>query len=194
MTDGTPPERRERARLTAHEMAVFAMLGTLMFISKQVMEAFPNIHLLGVFTVTFTVVYRVKALIPIYIFVFLEGLIAGFARWWIPYLYIWTVLWGATMLLPKKMNPKIARVVYAAVCGLHGLAYGTLYAPAHVIMFMGGDFSKMFAWISSGFLWDVKHAVGNLLLGTLIPDLSKLLVMLENRFGRLGNNKKGLPR
>ena len=27
----------------------------------------------------------------------------GFGVWWVPYLYVWTVLWGMTMLLPKKM-------------------------------------------------------------------------------------------
>ena len=90
-------------KLTIREMAVFSMLGALMFASKQIMALAPNIHLLGVFIIAFTVVYRAKALYPIYIYVLLEGMLGGFATWWIPYLYIWTVLWGVTMLLPKKM-------------------------------------------------------------------------------------------
>ena len=33
------------------------------------------------------------------------------------------------MLLPKNMPRKAAAVVYPLVCALHGLAFGTLYAP-----------------------------------------------------------------
>ena len=84
------------------------MLGTVMFCSKIIMEALPNIHLLGMLTMVYTVVFRAKALIPIYLYVFLNGLYAGFAVWWIPYLYIWTILWGVTMLIPRRI-PKIGR-------------------------------------------------------------------------------------
>ena len=52
-------------KLTTKEITVFAMLGALMYASKVIMELAPNIHLLGVFTVAFTVVYRKKALYAI---------------------------------------------------------------------------------------------------------------------------------
>lgn len=61
------------------------MLGALMYASKVVMEVAPNVHLLGVFTMAFTLVYRKKALYPIYTYVLLNGLFTGFATWWIPY-------------------------------------------------------------------------------------------------------------
>ena len=64
-----------------------------MYASKMLMELAPNIHLLGVFTIAFTVVYRKKALYPIYIYVLLNGIFSGFSAWWLPYLYIWTILW-----------------------------------------------------------------------------------------------------
>ena len=40
--------------------------------------------MLGMLTIVYTVVYRRKALIPIYIYVFMNGLFAGFNMWWIP--------------------------------------------------------------------------------------------------------------
>ncbi len=49
-------------KLTIRETAIFGMLGAVMYASKMVMEFLPNVHLLGVFTVAFTVVYRKKAL------------------------------------------------------------------------------------------------------------------------------------
>ena len=58
-------------KLTTRELTIFAMLGGAMYASKMIMEFAPNIHLLGVFTIAFTVVYRKKALYPIYIYVLL---------------------------------------------------------------------------------------------------------------------------
>lgn len=156
------------------------MLGALMFASKIVMEALPNIHLLGMFAVTFTVVFRKKALIPIYIFVLLLGIYYGFNMWWIPYLYIWTVLWGVTMLIPKGLPVGAKSVIYPAVCALHGFAFGTLYAPAQALMF-GLDFHGMIAWIIAGLRYDLIHGIGNLAAGLLILPLSQLLTKLMKR-------------
>lgn len=153
---------------------MFAMLGTLMFCSKLIMEVLPNVHLLGMFTCVFTIVFRKKALFPIYLYVLLNGLYAGFALWWIPYLYIWTILWGLIMLLPKRMPQKIACIVYPLVCALHGFAFGTLYAPGQALMF-GLDFKQTVTWIISGFPWDVAHGIGNFFAGLLIVPLSTLL-------------------
>ena len=89
------------------EMVVFSTLGTIMFFSKFLMEALPNIHLLGMLTMTYTIVFRKKALIPIYVYVMMNGLFSGFNLWWMPYLYIWTILWAITMLLPQRMPKKI---------------------------------------------------------------------------------------
>ena len=66
-------------KLKTREVAIFGMLGALMYASKVFMELLPNVHLLGVFTISFTLVYRKKALYPIYTYVLLNGLFAGFA-------------------------------------------------------------------------------------------------------------------
>ena len=159
---------------------IFSMLGTLMFCSKIVMEALPNIHLLGMLTMVYTLVLRKKALIPVYVYVMLNGLYGGFSMWWVPYLYIWTILWGITMLLPRNMPKKLAFVLYPVVCGLHGLAFGTLYAPAQAIMF-GLDFQQMIAWIIAGLPFDAVHGAGNLVVGLLIVPLSEFLRKLFTR-------------
>lgn len=161
-------------KLTVREIVLFAMLGPMMYLSKLVMEFLPNVHLIGVLTVVITVVYRAKALYPLYVFVMLTGLFGGFNAWWIPYLYIWTVLWGAVMLLPKNMPPKVQPVVYALVCGAHGFLFGTLYAPAQALLF-GLDFDGMIAWIIAGLPFDIVHGVSNLLCGVAICPLIAVL-------------------
>lgn len=151
-----------------------------MFISKLLMEGLPNVHLLGMLTISYTLVYRKKALIPIYVYVLLNGLYAGFNMWWVPYLYIWTVLWAITMLLPKKMPKKVSAVVYPLLCALHGLAFGTLYAPAQALMF-GLSFENTIRWIVAGLPWDAVHAVGNLATGLLILPTVAVLKRLEKQ-------------
>lgn len=159
-------------------MVIFGMLGGAMYVLKVVMEAFPNIHPIGVFTVALTVVYRRRALYPLYICIFLIGLFNGFGTWWYPYLYLWLPLWGIVMLLPKHMNPKLAPIVYCLVCGLHGLMFGTLYAPFQAIIF-NLSFEKTLAWIAAGLPWDFVHACGNAACGILIVPLIKVLRLAD---------------
>ena len=161
-------------KLTVREIAGFGLLGALMCASDLAMEALPNIHLIGVFIIATTVVYRAKALWPLYVYVLLIGLISGIGLWGIPYLYVWTVLWGMTMLLPKRMPKWLAPIVYMAVCGLHGLGFGVLYAPSQALLF-GFTFKQTLAWIAAGFPFDVIHAVGNTVSGLLICPLIALL-------------------
>lgn len=149
-----------------------------MYASKMIMEIAPNVHLLGVFVIAFTVVYRQKALYPIYVFVLLTGVYAGFATWWIPYLYLWTILWAAAMLLPKKMPKKIRPLVYMLLCASNGFLYGTLYAPAQAILF-GLNFEGMIAWIIAGLPWDFVHGVSNFFCGMLIVPIIQVLRLAE---------------
>jgi energy-coupling factor transport system substrate-specific component len=130
--------------------------------------------------VTYTVVYRKKALIPIYVYVMLNGLFAGFNLWWLPYTYIWTILWGIAMLLPRKMPKRVAYIVYSLICAFHGFAYGTLYAPAQALMF-GLNFEQTVAWIIAGIPFDLIHGFSNLGLGFLVVPLAQLLTRLSRK-------------
>ena len=149
-----------------------------MYVSKVIMEFVPNVHLLGVFVVAFTVVYRQKALYPIYVFVMLTGIFAGFAGWWIPYLYIWTILWAVVMLLPKKMPKKVQPLVYMSVSAAHGFLYGTLYAPVQALLY-GLNLKGMVAWIIAGLPWDFTHGVSNFFCGILIVPVISALRLAE---------------
>ena len=149
-----------------------------MYASKIIIEVLPNVHLLGAFTMAFTLVYRKKALYPIYTYVLINGFFSGFATWWIPYLYLWTILWGVTMLLPKNMPKKVQPIVYMVVCAAHGFLFGTMYAPAQALLF-GLDFKGMIAWIIAGLPWDVIHGVSNFFCGILILPIVKAIRLAE---------------
>ena len=163
---------------TTREITIFAMLGAVMYASKLLMEVAPNIHLLGVFTIAFTVVYRKKALYPIYIYVILNGIFCGFAAWWVPYLYVWTVLWGVVMLLPEHLPKKLRPLIYMTICAAHGFLFGTLYAPAQAILF-GMSFHGMVSWIIAGLPFDLIHGVSNFFCGLLIVPVISALQLAE---------------
>lgn len=167
-------------KLTSRETVVFGILGMMMFVSKVAMEPLPNIHPVGVLTISYTVVYGKKALYPLYVYVLLNGLFAGFAIWWGPYLYIWTILWGAVMLLPKNIPEKILPFVYMCLCGLHGFLFGILYAPAQAIFF-GLNWQGMVAWIAAGLPFDLIHGIANFAAGVLIMPVVSILRRLEHK-------------
>ena len=168
-------------KLKTREIAIFAMLGAIMFVSKVVMEGIPNVHLLGTFVVAFTLTYRVKALFPIYGYVFVNGLWEGFSPFgWLPEVYLWLILWGATMLLPQNMPKRIAPVVYMTVSALHGLLFGVFYAPVYAI-FAGMGWNRVWLWIVAGLPYDILHAIGNFVLGILIIPIVTLLKRLDKK-------------
>lgn len=173
-------------KLSVREIAVFSVLAAMMYASKKAMEMLPNVHLLGVFIIAMTVVYRKKALYPIYIYILLEGLLAGFSTWWIPYLYVWAVLWAVAMLLPKRLPHGVKPFVYMGLAGLHGFAFGTLCAPAQAILF-GLSFKGMVSWIVAGLPFDFIHGVSNFFCGLLICPLISVLLRTEKHRG-INNN------
>ena len=173
--------KTNKVLLTIGEIAIYAMLGTLMVAADLVMTIIPNVHVGGVLIVVYTLVYRAKALFPIYTYVFLIGLFEGFGIWWVSYLYIWAILWLIVMILPKKMPKWLAPIVYAVVCAAHGFAFGLLWAPSQMLFF---DYSwkQIVIWWQWGFITaDIPHGIGNLVGSILIIPLTTLLRKLDKQ-------------
>lgn len=154
-------------RLSVRETVLLPLFGALMIVGDIGLEALPNVHLVGVLTVLCTVLFRAKALFSVYLYVLGIGLLQGFGLWWIPYLYVWTVLWGAVMLLPRHLPPRALPPLLALVAGLHGLAFGTLFAPVQALLFRF-SFHQTLLWIAAGFGFDLVHAASNFILTLLV--------------------------
>ena len=167
-------------KLTIREICIFGLLGGVMYASKAIMAMIPNVHLVGVFIIAITAVYRRKALYPLYVFVLLSGLFDGFGVWWLSYLYIWLPLWGATMVLPEKMNPKILAILYMCVCALHGFLYGVLYAPFQAMIF-GLNLEGLISWMIAGIPFDIIHGTSNFFCGLMIMPIIHILKRIERK-------------
>ena len=162
------------------KMILMAMFGALMYISQILMSFLPNIHMVAMIIAVLTIVYRKWALLATAIYVMLSGLFGGFTVWWLPYIYIWALLWLALMLIPKKMNLKYSIPIAAVICALHGFLFGVMCAPSQAIIY-GFDFEQTLAWIAAGVYFDIIHGVGNIVMSTLIYPLVKLLLRLERK-------------
>jgi len=157
-------------KISVKEIAIFAVISAIMYISKLLMQGLPNIHLLGVIIVSTTIIFSKKAVYPIYGYVFLEGIFGGFSAWWIPYLYIWTLLYFVILLEMKifrKTSFKIQIIIFSITCAIHGLLFGILYTPIWALI-TGMNAKTTLAWIASGFIFDVYHGIGNLILCLLL--------------------------
>ncbi len=165
-------------KLTVREVCILGLLGALMYASKAILAFIPNVHLVGVFVVAITVIYRRKALYAIYVFVLLSGLFDGFGVWWLSYLYIWLPLWGLTMLMPKNMKNPIKPFAYMCICALHGFLYGLMYAPFQAVIF-GMSFDAAVAWIIAGLPYDLVHGISNFFCGLLICPIVYVIRRVE---------------
>ena len=170
--------------LKLKELIIFAILGSIMFLSHMIMIWIPSVHLIGLFIAAFTLTYRSKALIPIYVYVMVYGALYGFSSWWVPYLYIWLPLWGIFFLVGRfKLPVKVKIPLYMILCALHGISFGALYAPYWAWVF-GLSFEGMIAWIIAGLPFDVVHAISNFAAGALIVPLAELLKKLDAQLHR----------
>ncbi len=161
------------------DSVVLAMFGPLLFLGDLLMELFPNVHLVGVLLVVVTVAYRTRALIPLYMYVLLNGLYGGFSLWWMPYLYVWLPLWGMVMLIPRRLPEHWRTVLYVTACAAHGYLFGILYSPAQALLF-GLDWQGMLTWIAMGLPFDLIHGTANLVVGgLLIFPLNQLILRLR---------------
>jgi len=169
--------------LTTRELAIFATFGAMMFLSRMAMLAVPNVHLLAMFIASFTLVYRTKALIPIYVWVLIEGMAGGFPLWLVPYLYIWLPLWGAFMILGKFNIPNKVRVpLYMVICAFHGLTFDVMYSPWGMhLMGIPMTFEAWWTYLVAGLWWSITHAVGNFAAATLIIPLVTLIKKLDRK-------------
>ena len=87
-------------KLKLKDFVMLALISALMCVGDFAMEWLPNVHFVGVLIVVVTVVYRWYALLPIYVYVLIQGIVGGFQPWWIAYIYVWDFLWLFVMLIP----------------------------------------------------------------------------------------------
>ena len=160
-------------------VALSGILGAILLVSQIALAPLPNIEVVSVLVMLFTIVLGKYVGYTLAVFILLEGLVYGFGLWWFSYLYIWTILAVLTFLF-RKMD---SRLGWALLCGFYGLFFGTLSSFPTFIL---SGFAVGVTYILSGIPFDLIHAAANFLLAfLLLPVLRKLLerLMRTLRFG-----------
>lgn len=161
--------------MKTRDVLLIGMMSAIL-ITVQVMLSFiPNVELVSVLLIAYTLTFGYKTLFIIYIFAALEGFIYGFSIWTINYLYIWTILFFIANLFKRHRSP----LIWAAISGFFGLGFGALSALTTLVL--SGPTAAVAYWIA-GIPFDLVHGVSNFIVAlVLIRPLHYLLERLYRR-------------
>ena len=159
-------------RLSAREICILALLGALIFATKYVLAAIPNVNLNTLLIILGVVFFGRKTLYSVAVYVLLEGLVFGFSLWWCSYLYAWPVVTLFVWLFRKNDSA----LIWAVVAGLVGLFFGPLM---YILYLCVTGWRTAFALWVAGIPYDLVHCGSNFVL-TLI--LYRPLYKVFDRF------------
>lgn len=160
------------------DIALIGMLSAILFAVQAALRFLPNIELVSLLIIIYTIIFRKKTVYIIGVFVLLEGLLYGFGLWWIDYLYIWYILYLLVLAFHKERSP----FLWAVLSGAYGLSFGALCSiPSFFLGFLNGSLAKglhsAFSFWISGIPYDIFHGIGNFFIALLL--FHPLLSILE---------------
>ena len=145
-----------KGKITARDIVICALLAALLLVLQVALGFLPNIEVVSLLIIIYTLTLQKRTLWIIYVFALLEGLVYGFGIWWWNYLYVWTVLYAVTRVFRKNTSA----IFWALLAGIYGLAFGFLCS----LVYLTGGPGAMFAnWIS-GIPFDLAHGAGNFVI------------------------------
>lgn len=147
--------------MKVRDIVTFGILAGMMEAAKLGLAFLPNIELISLLVILFTLHYKEKVIYIIYTFVLVEGLLYGFGVWWIMYLYIWIILAGVTYLLRRNQSV----LIWSMVAGIYGLLFGGLCALPY--FFISGMHAGIAFWIA-GIPYDITHGISNVIVTLLL--------------------------
>lgn len=163
-------------RITVKDIALIGMMSAILLAVQIGFSFLPNIELISLLIILYTLIFGWRALYIIYVFVAVEGLVYGFGLWWFSYLYIWTVLYLITKVFHKLRSP----LYWAVISGAYGLSFGALYSL--VVVITSGIHSGLASWVQ-GIPFDIAHCIGNFMITLLLfKPLYFVLVKLNRQF------------
>lgn len=160
---------KSKTKITVRDIAITGMMIATIEVAKNALAFIPNVELVSLLVILFTLYFGKKILFVIPAFILLEGCIYGFGLWWIMYLYVWPLLALITYIMRKQDSVW----VWAIMSGSFGLAFGALCSIPYIVL--SGP-KAAFAWWVSGIPFDILHCVSNFVLClVLFNPLSKVM-------------------
>ncbi len=152
-----------------------ALLSAILYVSKVALEFLPNVELVSLLVMIYTLVFGKETFLIVTVFNMFELIQWGCGTWWVSYLYTWPLLCVVTLLLKKAVKEEF--IVWSIVSGMFGLVFGALFAVVYIPV----DIAYALTYWISGLPFDVWHAVWNFVL---------MLVLGKPLYTVLGRMKK----
>jgi len=162
-------KRPNKFKLRTRDIVLIALLSAIMLAAQVVFAVLPNIELVSLLVIVYSITLGWRTYFILAVFVLLEGIVYGFGSWWFCYLYVWSILAAVSYLLRKNDSA----VLWGCVSGVYGLMFGALCSITY--LFIGGPGYALSWWIS-GIPFDITHCIGNFVVAlVLVKPLSKLM-------------------
>ncbi len=159
----------------ALDICLMAILGVVVYVLQVALGFLPNIELVSLCVVLFTLVFGKRIIGILAVFILLEGLTFGFGTWWFMYLYLWPLLALVTYFF-RRMDSSLG---WAMLSGAFGLLFGAL---GSIVYFVIGGVGGGVAYFLSGIPYDITHCIGNFILMLLLyKKLRNLLEKLRDK-------------
>ena len=153
-----------------------ALLTAILYIAKLVLDFLPNVELVSLLVIIYTLVFGKEAFLIVTVFNLFQLIQWGFGTWLISYLYVWPLLCLLTLVLKRFLKEEF--ILWAIFAGFCGLIFGSLFAVLY--LFMDPAYALTY-WVS-GLLWDVWHAAANFILMLICgKPLYQVLRQLRNQ-------------
>lgn len=160
-------------RSTARSLAWMGVLTALLFAGQVVMSFLPNLEIVSLLIILYTIFFGKKVFWMIYGFVLLEGFLYGFGMWWFQYLYLWSILAVVALFFRSNTSP----LFWSILSGFFGLSFGALCTLPYLIA--GGPAATFSYWVS-GLGFDLIHCIGNVVLCLVL--FKPLYALLQKAF------------
>lgn len=165
-------------KVKSRELILFGMLGGLTAAMQMALSFIPNIEVVTLLIILFSLIYKRKTLYIVFTFVTLMGLLHGFGLWWFGYVILWPLLSLLTVFLREKfINNYLALSIYSSA---FGFLFGFFYAIPYAVF--GGFNAGLSYWIS-GIPYDMVHGLGNYFIMLLLgKKVFNILIMVSKRY------------
>lgn len=160
-------------RSKARSLAWMGVLTALLFAGQVVMSFLPNLEIVSLLIILYTIFFGKKVFWMIYGFVFLEGFLYGFGMWWFQYLYLWSILAVVALFFISNTSA----LFWSILSGFFGLSFGALCTLPYLIA--GGPAAAFAYWVS-GLGFDLIHCIGNVVLCLVL--FKPLYALLQKAF------------
>ncbi len=150
------------SKVSVKDVAYLGMSLAILEASKLALDLLPNIEVVTLLFIVYTIFYGRKTILVAIGFTAIECFLKGFNVWSFMYLYIWPLL---IIIVYYANRHKVGYGFYCILSGFFGLFFGMFCSIPY--LFIGGCNMAVTWWIA-GIPYDIIHCISNFVMCLLL--------------------------